>query len=120
MAHNLDLINTRGMQQEGALNTDAVRDTTHREAAIDSLPVQTDYNTLKYLQSLAGALDHLQVNTSGITRLQFGRIFAQIVCFYLLNQFQHDMYTPFQSANGQYSICAWTRARTCNSPKEMV
>src|SRR5439155_13854654 len=66
VAKHVDAIDAGRVDEEGALDTDAVRDSPHREILAQPAPGDADDDALEHLDALARALDHLGVNLDGV------------------------------------------------------
>src|SRR5437016_7704660 len=66
----VDPVDARRVQQEAALNPDAVRDAANAEALLGGAPPATDHDAFEDLDPLAGALDHLGMHLHRVTRSQ--------------------------------------------------
>jgi hypothetical protein len=66
-SHNLNLVDSRGVNEERSLDADTMgRNTANCEVLIDPAATTADNNTFEYLDTLAGALNDLRVNANGI------------------------------------------------------
>src|SRR5690349_6166504 len=75
--HDLDLVDDRGVQREGALDADAEGDLADGERLAHTATVATDDDTLEDLDAGAGALDDLHVDVDGVTGAEGGDVLAQ-------------------------------------------
>src|SRR5215208_692613 len=64
---DLDALEDRRVEREGALDTDAEGDLADREGAADAGAVHADHHALEDLDAGAGALDDLHVHLDGVT-----------------------------------------------------
>src|SRR6187200_27566 len=65
--HDLDGLEDRGVQREGALDADAEGDLADGERAADPRTVDADHDALEDLDTRAAALDDLHVDLDGVT-----------------------------------------------------
>src|SRR5207244_10911952 len=82
---DLDLLDLRGMERERPLHADAERLLPHGErlAGTGSLPLEHD--SLEDLNAASRALDHLEVDTNRVPRLE-ARHVAQLGAFEVLDR----------------------------------
>lgn len=65
----------RGVQQESALHADAMGgQAPNREILVDATGATADHDTLKHLNALAGAFNHLGVHAHRVARAKIGDI----------------------------------------------
>src|SRR5579859_1380249 len=88
VAHDLDLVNARRVEQIGALDADIVRDTADGEGAVEPRAAQMNDDALEDLDTLAIALDDLGVHAHGVAGLQRWNILAQVFFFDGPNQWR--------------------------------
>src|SRR3954447_15647374 len=69
---DLDVVDDRGVEREGALDTDAEGDLADREGLADAAAVATDDDALEDLDARAGALDDLHVDVDRVTGAEVG------------------------------------------------
>src|SRR4051812_44228455 len=73
---DLDLVDDRGVQREGALHADAEGDLAHREGAAHARALDPDADALEHLDAGAVALDDLDVDLEGVAGTEVGDVVA--------------------------------------------
>ena len=73
---DLDLVDDRGVQREGALDADAEGDLADREGAADAGALDADADALEDLDAGAVALDDLDVHLEGVAGAELGDVVA--------------------------------------------
>src|SRR6478609_6400749 len=76
-ADDLDVVDDRRVQREGALDADAERDLADGEGLADAAAVATDDDALEDLDTRARALDDLDVDLEGVAGAEVGNVRAQ-------------------------------------------
>src|SRR3954447_5642983 len=74
--HDLDLLEDRGVDREGALDADTEGDLADGEGAAHSGALHLDHHALEDLDAGAVALDHLDVHLDGVTGTEVGYVVA--------------------------------------------
>jgi len=77
------------VERERPLDADAERLLAHGERLPGAGALALDDDALEDLHPAALALDHLEVNAHGVTRLEPGAIAAQLALFQVLNDPVH-------------------------------
>src|SRR3954447_26409120 len=75
--HDLDLLEDRGVDREGALDADAEGDLADREGPADARALDSDHDALEHLDAGAVALDDLDVDLDGVAGAEGGDVVAQ-------------------------------------------
>jgi hypothetical protein len=90
-AGDFDLLDARGVDEEGALDADAVgSNAADGEVLVDSTITATDYDAFEDLDTLAGTFDDLGVDANGIAGPEL-RDFLELLSFDRSNQLgNHD------------------------------
>src|SRR5919202_4115006 len=65
-AHDLDLLDSRRVHQEGALDADAVADPSHRHLTIETAVAQTHHGAFERLRPLAVPLHDADRDAHGV------------------------------------------------------
>src|SRR5579884_1912431 len=79
-ARHLDLLDARGMDEEGALDADAVGgDAAHREVLVDAAAAAANDDALEDLNALPVPLDHLGVDTNRVARAELGDVLLELL-----------------------------------------
>src|SRR5689334_454419 len=76
--HDLDLLEDRGVQREGALDTDAEGDLPDGEAATDARALDPDHDALELLDAGARALDDLHVDVDRVAGAELREVVALV------------------------------------------
>src|ERR671920_305085 len=75
--HDLDLLEDRGVDREGALHADAEGDLADGEGATDAGALNADHHALEDLDAGAVALDHLDVDLDRVAGPEGGNVVAK-------------------------------------------
>src|SRR5450631_116975 len=75
--HDLDLLDDRAVQREGALDANAEADLANRVGLADATTVTTDHHTLEDLNARARALNDLDVNLDVVAGAECRDVIAQ-------------------------------------------
>jgi hypothetical protein len=67
LAYDFDLVDARRMHEECALHTNVVRDSTHGNILVWTVPGDLYYRSFKYLNSFSIPLHHLGVDANRIS-----------------------------------------------------
>src|SRR5919198_3916704 len=77
--HDLDALDTRGVDGEDALDADAVGGLAHGERLTVAAAAATEDGALEHLDALLVALHDAHVNSHGVARLERGHVLAQLL-----------------------------------------
>src|SRR5712692_5196787 len=93
MAQDLDLVDARRVNQERALDPDAMRDAPDREVLPQTTAGHTEDDAFKHLDALAGALHDLGMHLDRIARPKRGHFLLLLLLLELLD----DVHVFFNS-----------------------
>ena len=79
MTHDLDLLDARAVDLEGALDADAAGDPPDGDRAVDSTPAQAHHGALEDLYALSVALHDLRRHAHGVTRRKLRKVGSNLV-----------------------------------------
>src|SRR5207249_12176720 len=85
VAKHLHAVDTRRVDQERALDADAVRHPPHREVPPRTSARHPDDEALEDLDALAGALDHLGVDADGVAGTEIRHLLLLLLALELVN-----------------------------------
>src|SRR5690606_12841442 len=108
-ADDLDLVDDRGVEREGPLNTDAEGHLADREGLADAATVPADDHALEDLDPGAGALNDLDVHLDGVTGAEVGDVVSQRRLVELVETL-HDCFafcTCHRSGAGLFTRIGW-------------
>jgi hypothetical protein len=88
------------VKRERALDTDAERLLADGERLADARALPLDHDALEDLDPAALTLDHLEVHTHGVARLEPGAAFAQLAPLEELDRLAHRKSARGPTVNG--------------------
>src|SRR5262249_40954356 len=86
---DVDLVDLRRVERERPLDPDTRGLLANGERLADARPLALDHDPLEHLDPLPCALDHLEVDADGVSRLEDGDIRAQLALLEALDDGAH-------------------------------
>src|SRR5450759_1403214 len=85
MAQDIDLVDARRVDHEGALHADPVRHAPHGEVLAQASAGDADHRALEHLDALPRALHDLGVHAHGVARTKGGHLFLLLLLLELMD-----------------------------------
>src|SRR5436853_78821 len=77
--HELDFLDARGVDHEGALDSDTARNPAHGDLLVDAAVTHAEHGPLEVLKALAVPFDDPHANAHGVSGPDLGQIGLQLL-----------------------------------------